>query len=637
MERLSGETHIEYARRRAAALGVVKTPAPMVLATPITPEIVWDADLIPDVDESDWRSARSEQDEEIDAVLARLDIVEAYNLFCSKMHCDPRGKQESIMVQCPNPAHNDEHPSAWLALLTKKGIRDVGNCGVCGGFDKYTIAAWNTGLDLKNDFRELRVQMAERLGYRVVVQGKEEWLEKIQPDEEPPAPLELVANDEPVEEEVSPPDVEIKEYQIQGFDWRTLPAIHDGTFLHKWLTLTSQSYEPEEYYFWLGLQALATACGNKVMLDDTFPVRSNTMICLTGPTGTGKSIAISLLDDLVREAFPFDSSTGHGCRLISAPGSGESLIDQFNLSSVDPATGAVTIHPVNGLYNEPELAGFVARQGRSGSTIREVIMSMFDRKSPVSTASRGAGTSIAREHFMQMVTSTQPASIPKLLTSADSGAGFLNRWVFAFGTPKLRPARGALRIDTSICMDSIRNVRAWGSTGRLVQFHDDDAGLAWDNFYDRTIQPVRMSEDAQMTARLDVLAKKIVLLLAINDKLTSITVDHVETLKMLWPYLVRTYGIVGDSVGMTEIDDCCNKVEKYLKARPLEAFTVREIHKQSAARRFTREILLKSLDILKKSSVIIEIPRDRNEKTERFMFLPEGPSPLASVRKLGAS
>jgi hypothetical protein len=177
------ETWVEYARRRAEAKGIKLEPEP------VYPE-GFDQDLIPDVPPPNSRFARER--EEIDAVLGRLSIVDAYNKYCAKMHCDPGGKTESIMVSCPFPWHADKNPSA--ALNTLKGDGGVGDCYKCQqGFDKYDLAALHFGYDLDEykqgaNFPELRRKMAEGLGYTVMVQGKDQWLERIQPEQPTPAP-----------------------------------------------------------------------------------------------------------------------------------------------------------------------------------------------------------------------------------------------------------------------------------------------------------------------------------------------------------------------------------------------------------------------------------------------------------------
>src|ERR1051326_5307972 len=57
----------------------------------------------------------SAEEEALDNAIKNLGIVEAYRIWCGKMQ--PKfgsGQKESIMCSCPNPAHPDKNPSAWM-------------------------------------------------------------------------------------------------------------------------------------------------------------------------------------------------------------------------------------------------------------------------------------------------------------------------------------------------------------------------------------------------------------------------------------------------------------------------------------------------------------------------------------------
>ena len=80
---------------------------------------------------------------------------------------------------------------------------------------------------------------------------------------------------------------QVSEPEVPSIDWRAL--VPEGTFLHQWMSLTSRDDLPEEYYFWLGLQALGFAIGNNVRLLDSPAVKGNLFVCLYGPSGIGKT------------------------------------------------------------------------------------------------------------------------------------------------------------------------------------------------------------------------------------------------------------------------------------------------------------------------------------------------------------
>jgi hypothetical protein len=123
-------------------------------------------DLIPDPGDPERRG------DDLDAFLEPLTTLDAYDRWSSKGPATGRGRE--LKIRCPNPEHDDAHPSASLNTET-----DVWCCYVCvnpttGGMwggDKYDIAAWHFGFDVpgyKNEggaFLALRKEMAKDLGW----------------------------------------------------------------------------------------------------------------------------------------------------------------------------------------------------------------------------------------------------------------------------------------------------------------------------------------------------------------------------------------------------------------------------------------------------------------------------------------
>jgi hypothetical protein len=649
---MDGESLLDFAKRRAEFFGLGKpTPKPDakalvrslgVSSVGVIASSLGD-DLIPDIS-----TEKSEEQYEMDAILDRIDVVEAYNRWISKPNVDPAGKTTNIMISCPMPGHEDKVPSADINLT--KGDGGVWHCHRCGvGGDKYTIAAVAFGMDIndyqsKENFPELRRIMAESLGYRVVIAGKDEWLVK---DEPTPATKtttpdrgttsDAVAAPTPVLPVPTAADVASLTVLNESptLNWRNLPGLGPETFLARWMTLASESFEPEEFYLWEGLMALGAAVGNKVTYADSIPVRANLMVCLVGATGAGKSIAMSLLEELLHKAMPYQKDAGTGVRSIGSAGSGEALLDQFVNQVTDTSTGTKMDLPVNGLVKDGELGALVKRMSRNGNTIREVLMDLYDRPLPVSIVSRGHGEATAKDHFMQMFTSTQPGSIRNLLTNADGTAGFLNRWVFAFGQTKFRPPRTTFRADVTPAVEPLRLVRSWASTRPTVTWADDAAGPLWDDFYERRIRPFTLDEDSWLTSRLPLLAKKLVLLFAINDHSEHVRENHVRCVEAMWDYLLSCYGIVESSVGMDDLNTCMAAIVQYMVERD-EPLTIRTISKSSGAKRFGQDIINKSVDILARGGIIEEVPRSRSERIARYR-LPDDESVRPNLSVVGST
>lgn len=649
--RLPDESLTDYVRRRAGILGIELPEKPPDVPPP-KQDKYYDPDLVPD-DPTPERFKRERM--EIDAVLGRLDIVEAYNIYCGKMVCDPKGKTESIMVSCPFPGHEDRHPSAWLTL--DKGDGGVGNCPQDGGFDKYDIAAWKYGFDVPGykegkNFPELRRRMAEGFGWTVMVVGKAEWLERDQPsvqsvdvastpltspaidsvatsqfEEQSVAPTTL-HRVEPDEREMSPEDDD-----RAGFDYTQLPVITEGqdNFLRAWMTETSKTTQPNEFYFFLGLMALGLACHNNVVLKDETKVRSNLMICLVGGTGTGKSRSIDWFKMLLRMAVPYHYDTSAGVRIISGTGSGEKLIDQMVNVTTDPVTKEKTSRPVHAVYLESEMEGFMARINRAGSTMRSVCMNFNDSPDDVERSSMTSGVAISKEHYLSTLTTTQPKRLSALLTTGDVSSGFLNRWIFPFGTEKYRPSISDIQVDLTESADLLSNVRGWASGGKEVVLNfDPEAVKLWDNLVQTEIRQME-DTDNLLVARIELISKKLLLAFAINSQALWITEAHVRSLVMLFPYLKKCYGIVEKNVGVTQLEECTEAVRKYFASRPDSDITMRILAKQSGARKFDTSFRIRAVENLEKGGEIMQVLRPKNVTALMWRYNPDKLVALAQV------
>ena len=604
----------------------------------------FDPDLIPE----ETKNPRYERErEEIDAVLGRIDIVDAYNRYCGKMHCDPKGKTQSIMVRCPFPGHEDRDPSAQLT--TEKGDGGVGNCPLDGGFDKYDLAAWHYGFDVHGykdgaNFPELRRRMAEGLGYTVMVAGKDQWLERVQPSATPTiespnnaAPIAIIETEE---NPVAPTTLPIlalsddeDEDTIEGLDWRTL-GIPPETFLYEWMTETSRAHQPEEFYLFEGLAALGLAVGNKVHLDDETRVRPNTLICLVGGTGTGKSRSISAFSTLLYEALPFHEDSGGGVRFIHSPGSGEDLVNQMIHYTTDPTTKEKTFHAVRGFMYEDEFEALMGKINRAQSTLRANLMKFFDSERPVSKSSQTYGVSIAKDHYIQVLTTTQPKRLGSLMTTGDATSGFLNRWLFVYGTEKFRPSISKVRLDISKPAQLLQAIRAWSSPGREVHLdYDPVATDLWDGFVHKQIRPLEATDEL-LVSRIELQCKKLLLLFAINDRCTTILESHMNMLMQMFPYLKRCYGIVEENVGVTELEDCIDAMRKYFANHPNDVITMRMLEKQSGARKHDTYTRAKAIEMMQKIGVITEVPQPRGARVIRWQHVPETQQVLATVTQL---
>lgn len=562
----------------------------------------FDADLL--LTDEDVAFKGAPELDEIDKVLASIDIIEGYNRWCDKGIVEASGRKvEGIKVHCPNPDHPDEDPSAWIN--TDKNLWACGGCGHRGG-DIFDIAAWHFGYSVpgyKSDFHELKKKMATSLGYVTKKSPSGvKYLDRVTPaepqDPEPaadkpkPNPQPKVEGSaldkfrkakgfqEPVDSTETPAPAAVislvpriaedpdAEEAAPSLDWRSL--MEEGTFMNEWMKASKTDDLPEEYYFWLGLMGVGLAVGNILGLADNPPIKGNLFVVLYGTTGIGKSRSINSLLDVLARAFP-SSSAGEGVYNVPSPGSAEALIDSFSPFDMEASPGSPPI-PVKGLIRFDELSTLMGRADRAGSAMKPTLMEFYDSYNPVTHKTRGHGEVTATNHFASCVTTTQPRAIRALLTQTDADAGFVNRWIFATGTPKRPIAFGRPSIDYSKCVPLLSGINSWAqdlhddssakwrktSTGLAwtpVDM-DEDALELWSEFFHAELVPNKMGEDNALLSRSDLTMKKIIALFAYDRRHAQVTLKDVQDAISVWSYLSASYNALSREIGVGVFEDC---------------------------------------------------------------------------------
>lgn len=603
--------------RLAAARAKVAAKSPTPPAAPVAPPVP----TLPKVDFM-ANAERTEVDVQLDGIIDGLDIIEAYNRFCGKSRPDPRGRTESIMISCPNPSHPDRDPSAWINTDKQTWF-----CGGCQeGGDKMDILAWHFGMPVPGykeggNFRELRKRTAEALGYAVTRTVAGEFLAEVPqppvlaPAAATPPPGLAVAAPIP-EEDVEPPIVAPPlatviempgepsgdEINIElELEWRDI--VKPNTFLDEWMRCTTIDDVPEEYHFWHGLLALSQAIGRDVTLFDFRPVYGNLFICLLGRSGTGKSKAKYYFDTLMNEVMPFSITdpTDTGSRRISSPGSAEVLIYKFQKRIEDPSTpGRIEDYPVKGVIDFNELASLTGRSSRQGSVLAPTLMQFYDAEEEVATTSLTRGDMNAKKPYACAITTSQPKSLKTLLKSSDASSGFLNRWTYVVGKLKRPTAIGGAVVDITPAIAPLQKVRGWASRVGMMQW-DQDAQEAFEEFFHSHIHPTKLDDESDLLNRIDLLCKKLVLLLSVNMMRTTATLEAVEQMKLMFPYIVACYGIPARHVGgslSNEIQDAILEVVRDFNVRLKVGPTTRDIGQRLRRRKYPLDLFNKILKVM---------------------------------------
>lgn len=602
------------------------------------PSQQWSPDvLLPDL----GGPTLSDEEKELDAFVDRIDIIAAYRRWCGKMDPGTAGNRtEGIKISCPNPAHPDNDPSAWIN--TDKQVYYCGGCDFGG--DAHDIAAFHYGYPVPGykegeSFHKLRQQMAEDFGFRSkkVAGGTITWVEptpaatpiESNPQPQPEPPLEPEENVAHMWAEDEEPELVV----YPEINWRNL--VPEDTFLHEYMKACTNDDAPEEYHFWHGLLALGLVCGRNVTLDDTQPVYGNLLLCILGATGTGKSRSRRHLNYVLAQSAPYqeDGTRTTGVKQVPVPSSGEYLVHAFTYEGKDPSNGKTSLgyQSVTGLVDFDEMSALLARSNRQGSTLKPTIMSLADAVPEVKIGGLQRGDFIAKDPFCTITASTQPKAIRTLLSRTDAGSGFLNRWVFAGGKQKQIEAIGgkrtAISVDLTDAVAQLKAVRGWGALNRSIEM-EDDAYAAFIKFFRERIEPAKIKDETDLLKRIDLTCKKLMLLLTINLRKEKVPLHVVEAVIELFDYVLECYGILNSNIGVTLMQDVMNEIQRHIVRhweKTKRGASARDIQKYTKRKNYSLEQIKKALDVMT-SLDIVEIdkpPSQMGRPTVRYKVVGE--------------
>jgi energy-coupling factor transporter ATP-binding protein EcfA2 len=594
----------------------------------------------------------TDADREMDALIKSIDFPTAYNKWIGKMHAVQK-KDDGNFISCPNPSHADppkgNGASGYNAWFKSDGTWTCGKCD--DGGDIFDIAAIHFGYprpEYKQGemFHKLREDMAADFGFRTkkVAGGKIGWIEPqetpkltVVPDvQEVQSPSENVTDEPDQVQNVSPMWADDGEPELVIYptiDWRNL--IPEDTFLYEYMKACTNDDAPEEYHFWHGLMALGLVCGRNVTLDDTQPVYGNILLCILGATGTGKSRSRRHLNTVLREAAPYheDGTRTTGCKIIPVPSSGEYLVHQFTYEGKDPGNGKTSLgfQRVVGVVDFDEMSALLSRANRQGSTLKPTLMSLADATHEVKIGGLQRGDFIAHEPFCSITASTQPKAIRTLLNRNDTGSGFLNRWIFAGGKQKRIEALGGDRSNISVNLESaieeLRKVRGWAGFERKVGM-DDDAYELYEKFFYSTIAPAKEKDETDLIKRIDLIIKKLMLLLTMNLRKTSVPLQVVETAITLYDYVLECYGILNSNIGVTLMQDVMREIQRHIirhQKQTSRGASARDIARYTARRNYSLEQIKKALEVMTALDIIELEPKQSKmgRPTARYLVVGE--------------
>lgn len=415
-------------------------------------------------------------------------------------------------------------------------------------------------------------------------------------------------------------DVEAARIAAANFslDWRDfVPA---DTPLRNYLEITCRDTSPEEFHFWNFMSIIGLAMGRKVYLPDDKNVYGNSLLCLVGRTGQGKSKSESYANELIRMAMPFDDDDHltNGVRVVKNPGSGEFLASNFLHEVEDPTfvpgrgikKPPRLVNPsVKALIRWPEMATMVGKASARGSIVQTTVIDLYDNPDTIGGGSLTHGSYGAKNPFGSVTTTTQLAAVRHLLTGDQAASGFLNRWWFVIGRSKpfqpwgthinVAPVKHDVEMLVKWAEDKFRNV---GGYHKLSA----EAFEAASEFLVRRCHPLEADENDEMLRRAVLTFKKLILLFSANMMEDEVSIAAVDQAKIAFEYLIDCMRHIGVQIGQSDFEVFFGHTTEIIQQSGIDGITPSELRKK-IRRRMTGvnvETVNKWLDTAEKAGMI---------------------------------
>ena len=147
------------------------------------------------------------------------------------------------------------------------------------------------------------------------------------------------------------------------------------------------------------------------------------------------------------------------------------------------------------------------------------------------------------------------------MSTSDAASGFLNRWVFIMGKEKRRIAVGGVQPDVTPAVKPLQDIQGWASMVGTLEW--DQAAIDLFTEYFHSDLYIRMQNDeTDLLSRLDLLAKKLILLFTANLGHRKVQVQAVEQMQSMMPYILECYGVPGAQIGNSLQEELRNDIIK---------------------------------------------------------------------------
>lgn len=333
-----------------------------------------------------------------------------------------------------------------------------------------------------------------------------------------------------------------------------------GNWITSFLYFTSESESPDSYFVWTALSTIAAVVQRKIknkwIYSDVYP---NLYITLVGPPGkVHKSSVLNFSRAMLYELeAKFDTRIAVTSESISR----EAMIDQMQTGSFkledDTPISATTI--ISG-----ELMTFFAS---SAEKMVEFLTDIYDSPNVFKHTTRGSGTAILRNAYVNFIAATTPSWIASYFDIAFIDQGFASRTLFVYETkprflnpePNITPEMWEMKDKLLEDLNHIASLSG--------EFVPTEAAREWfKDWYLNTWPNEKLDYRlSSYHSRKPLMMRKLAMLLSLAecDDL-EITVDYYlmaeGLLKSIEPSMSRTFSAVGKNKYASDLERIFNDI-----------------------------------------------------------------------------
>lgn len=303
---------------------------------------------------------------------------------------------------------------------------------------------------------------------------------------------------------------------------------------------------------------------------------------LTGSTGSGKGMALSAIEYVMRKVDP--DWAEH--RIQRGLSSGEGLIEavrdpiyqdapkKSNVDSIQRMIIDAGVEDKRLLVFEEEFVRVLQMMKRHGNILSSVLRELFDTGN-VSTLTMHSRK--ATDADVALVGCITPEELRSTTNMIDIYNGLYNRFLWPLvRKSKLLPSGGNLeKINLNEIISEIKDAVDFGKHPQEIVF-TDEAYLEWEDVYKNLATLGETGTLGALNARATTLVRRLASIYALLDQTNKIGVNHLNAALCLWKYCYESSQIIFDSHQLSSKESALIKELKMHGASGLTKTEIRD-------------------------------------------------------------